>query len=94
MHAHTVHADTFVCALKARPPAHPHRCPLIRQKVLLADLNLNVPPSEQQQYIDLILANHDVFSKPTSDLGRANNFKHEIKIANNLAYLCQTISHC
>ena len=47
---------------------------------LLASLNLNVPQNERQAYYDLILNNHDIFSTDNTDLGRANNFKHEIKI--------------
>ena len=44
----------------------------------MKDLNLNVPSSEREKYINLILKNHDVFSKSKDDLGKANNFKHEI----------------
>ena len=47
---------------------------------LLQSLNLNVPQNERQAYYDLILNNHDIFSTDNTDLGRANNFKHEIKI--------------
>jgi len=43
----------------------------------LSKLNLNVPEDEKKIYEQLILQNHDVFSK-TNNLGKANNFKHKI----------------
>ena len=49
----------------------------------LTDLKLNVPDSEKQQYLDLILNNHDVFSKNKNDLGRATNATHTIHLKNN-----------
>jgi hypothetical protein len=36
-----------------------------------------VPEDERKLYEQLILQNHDVFSK-SKDLGKANNFKHKI----------------
>jgi hypothetical protein len=53
---------------------------LERQKQLLADLTLTVPDAQRQKYVDLIFANHDVFSKDKNDLGRANNFTHKIDL--------------
>jgi hypothetical protein len=44
----------------------------------VAKLNLNVPEDEKKLYEQIILANHDFFSKTKDDLGRANNFKHKI----------------
>ena len=57
------------------PPPSPQRV-----KEIMADLTLTVPEQYKQQYIDLILANHDVFSKTKNDLGRANNFTHKIDL--------------
>ncbi len=34
----------------------------------------------RQKYVDLIFANHDVFSKDKNDLGRANNITHKIDL--------------
>jgi hypothetical protein len=48
------------------------------QKEFLDKLNLNVPEDERKLYKQLILQNHDVFSKTKDDLGKANNFKHKI----------------
>ena len=47
---------------------------------LKSKLNLNVPPAERAAYEQLILDNHDVFSKDKNDLGRANNFEHHISM--------------
>ena len=61
---------------KARPP------PLnsAQQKDFLKDLKLNVPIEEKEKYLKLLFENHDVFSKTKNDLGKANNFKHEIQL--------------
>jgi len=39
-----------------------------------------VPPLELCKYHQLFLRNHDVFSANKEDLGRANNFEHNIKL--------------
>ena len=44
------------------------------QKEFLSKLNLKVPEDERKLYEQLILQNHDVFSKSKDDLGKANNF--------------------
>ena len=49
-----------------------------KKKEFLSKLNLNVPEDERKLYEQVILANHDVFSKTKDDLGKANNFKHKI----------------
>ena len=57
--------------------------PLISEtekRQFLADLTLNVPESERKLYEELILANHDIFSKDKNDLGHANNFEHHIQM--------------
>jgi len=48
------------------------------QKEFLDKLNLNVPEDEQKFYEQLILKNHNVFSRSKDDLGKANSFKHKI----------------
>ena len=52
-------------------------------KEFLANLNLTVPQEELEAYRNLILANHDVFSRDKNDLGRANNFEHHIDMKSN-----------
>ena len=51
-----------------------------QEKEFLKDLNLKVPEKERNEYLKLLLKNHDVFSKNKNDLGKANNFKHEIHL--------------
>ena len=53
------------------------------RKAFLEKLNLNVPDTERKLYEELILANHDIFSKDKNDLGRANNFEHHIEMKSN-----------
>ena len=53
-----------------------------RKQQILQELTLTVPQNEKQAYIDLILRNHDIFSKSKNDLGRANNFTHRIDLKN------------
>ena len=79
-----MHVDeTTVAASIARgptdfpPPPTPGRV-----KQILQDLTLTVPQELKQQYIDLILRNHDIFSVDKNDLGRANNFTHRIDLKN------------
>ena len=66
--------------INARKPDNVLPKPLspVEQKEFLSKLNLNVPEDERKLYEQVILANHDVFSKTKDDLGRANNFKHKI----------------
>ena len=52
-----LHAVNAVTVNRPSPPSPE------RQKQILADLTLTVPDCERQKYIDLIMANHDVFSK-------------------------------
>ncbi len=49
----------------------------------MKDLLLNVPANEKQAYLDLLLQNHDVFSKNQNDLGCATNFTHTIHLKNS-----------
>jgi hypothetical protein len=65
-------------ASKSTPDNLPKPLSPAEQKEFLKKLNLNVPEDEQKLYEQIILANHDVFSKTKDDLGKANNFKHKI----------------
>ena len=49
-------------------------------KTFLDNLNLNVPDHGKKAYQDILLANHDVFSKDPGDLGEAQHFKHTIQL--------------
>ncbi len=64
--------------LNARKPEKNLPKPLspAEQKEFLSKLNLNVPEDKRKLYEQIILANHDVFSKTKDDLGKTNNFKH------------------
>ena len=56
----------------------------------LKTLNLSVPENERKAYEELFIKNHDVFSKNKNDLGRANNFEHNIKLkAKDPSYIKQ-----
>ncbi len=65
-------------ASKSTPDNLPKPISPSEQREFLAKLNLNVPEDKKKLYEQIILANHDVFSKTKDDLGRANNFKHKI----------------
>jgi len=58
----------------------PAPLPEDRRKILLNDININVPPHEKEAYVKLLLENHDVFSKDPGDLGSATNFEHSIML--------------
>ncbi len=49
-------------------------------------MKLTVPPSELPAYLDLILKNHDVFSKNKNDLGCATNATHKIHLKNEAPF--------
>ena len=51
-----------------------------RKAEMLKDIVLNVPANERQNYLKLILENHDVFSRSKNDLGLANHYKHSITL--------------
>ena len=53
-----------------------------RAKQILQDVTLTVPEQFKQQYLNLLLQNHDIFSVDKNDLGRANNFTHKIDLKN------------
>jgi transposase InsO family protein len=50
---------------------------------MLKDICLSVPPNEKLAYLELILKNHDVFSRDKNDLGLANHYKHSIALKTN-----------
>jgi len=51
-------------------------------RAFLKQLNLNVPDSERAAYQQLLLQNHDIFSKNADDLGAATHFEHSIQLKN------------
>ncbi|MFM8998473.1 MAG: reverse transcriptase domain-containing protein, partial [Actinomycetota bacterium] len=46
----------------------------------ISKVNLNVPIHYHDAFVKLLLANHDVFSKTPSDIGRATHFEHTIML--------------
>ncbi len=83
-----INSDLFISeiekiAAKLKPPLQPND-----QNDFLCDLNLNVPENERQAYLDLLLENHDVFSKDQNDLGCATNFTHIIHLKKFCSHLC------
>ena len=54
-----------------------------RKREMLKDIRLSVPKQEENRYLELILNNHDVFSKDKNDLGLANHYKHSISLKHN-----------
>ena len=54
------------------------------QSKFMERIKLNVPQVHAKAYVSLFSRNYDIFSKNKEDLGRANNFKHNIKLHNNL----------
>ena len=66
--------EATVAASIARGPTELPPLPSRQQvKVMLQDLTLTVPRHEKQNYIYLILCNHDIFSVDKNDLGRATS---------------------
>ena len=55
------------------------------RKFILDNLQITVPDSEINAYKELILKNHEVFSKNDLDSGLANNFEHRIHMKNKEA---------
>ena len=51
-----------------------------KEKFILDNLNLNVPPQYRDQYVELIKRHHSVFSDSKSDLGRSDTILHEIHL--------------
>ena len=61
------------------PPA----LPINLRDNFLKKLHISVPANEVENYKQLFLKNHDVFSRDKNDLGRANNFEHTIRLKTN-----------
>ena len=58
-------------------------CPPIsasKSAYVFNNIQITVPESERQAYVDLISKNHDVFSSNENDLGCANHYKHKINL--------------
>jgi len=54
------------------------------QKQFISMIRMNVPDEFKDKYVSLFSRNYDIFSKNKEDLGKANNFEHNIKLKNNL----------
>jgi hypothetical protein len=50
------------------------------QRTFISKIRMNVPEVHKSEYVSLFLKNHDIFSTSKSDLGRANNFEHNIRL--------------
>ncbi len=74
--------ELFVHAVNSVKTELPQLLSVANQKEFLQKLKLTVPPSELAAYLDLILKNHDVFSKTKNDLGCATNATHKIHLKN------------
>ena len=75
--------NAYVSSLEKFVPKLPPPLTEQQKSDFLKDLNLNVPSSEREAYLDLILKNHDVFSKNKNDLGCATNATHKIHLKND-----------
>ena len=49
-------------------------------KSFIKRIKMNVPDAQRAEYVSLFLKNYDIFSTDKSDLGRANNFEHNIRL--------------
>ena len=79
-----INRELFVEAIERVQPNAVPPLPHDRKTQFLKDLNLSVPESEKELYLDLLLKNYDVFSKNSSDLGCATNHEHTIHLKNSL----------
>ncbi|MGV1013304.1 MAG: reverse transcriptase family protein, partial [Flavobacterium sp.] len=78
-----INSDLFIHTINQVDPTFLPALNPPEKFTFLKDLNLTVPAEERQAYLDLILKNHDVFSKTKSDLGCARNFEHKIHLKNS-----------
>ncbi|NBR25185.1 MAG: hypothetical protein EBU08_15700, partial [Micrococcales bacterium] len=53
-------------------------------KSFIDRIRMNVPTAYRNKYVSLFLKNHDIFSRNKADLGRANNFEHNIRLKSSL----------
>ena len=51
-----------------------------RKMEMIKDINLSVPQNERAGYLEIILCNHNIFSRDKNDLGLANHYKHSITL--------------
>ena len=79
-HVEQVQINEIQAALSSSHSQLPPQLSDERKRQMLADLNLNVPQSEYNKYLQLIFQNHDVFSKSKFDLGKANHYEHSITL--------------
>ena len=84
-----VRTDEFLDIPETFPP------PLKKDgKTFLESLNLNVPDHEKKAYQDLLLANHDVFSKDPGDLGEGKilipSTVNNLEFLSSMNLLCRT----
>ena len=79
-HVEQVQINEIQAALSSSHSQLPPQLSDERKRQMLADLNLNVPRSEYNKYLELIFQNHDVFSKTKFDLGKANHYEHSITL--------------
>ena len=67
---------------KSRKPdgskCQPEKAEMLKNTILQQVKKL--PPHLQKAYVDLIMFNHDVFSKDKFDLGRTSTMEHEIRL--------------
>ena len=54
------------------------------QKAFINRIRMTVPDAYKSKYVSLFLKNHDIFSSNKADLGRANNFEHNIRLKSSL----------
>jgi hypothetical protein len=78
-----INRDLFVAAIDRVQPAMVPPIVNPYKTQFLKDLNLKVPETEKQSYLDLLCNNYDVFSKTSSDLGCATNHEHTIHLKNS-----------
>ena len=79
--------DTTINATTLTQPADvPLPPPLSAKesKSFIDKIRMNVPSSYKSRYVSLFLKNHDIFSTNKTDLGRANNFEHNIRLKSSL----------
>jgi len=78
----TINATTTL----QQPPDTPMPMPLDAnaRKAFINRIRINVPDNYRPQYVRLFLANHDIFSTNKLDLGRANNFEHNIRLKSSV----------
>lgn len=79
-HIEQVQVSEIQAALSQSRTQLPPQLSEQRKQQMLKDINLNVPASERQQYLQLLFQNHDIFSRTKFDLGKANHYEHSITL--------------